>query len=132
MKALPGSSQCVDVKIRRYSAEVNALNSSPFLLLFPQSAATVLYDAIPRPLLALNPAFSANADRQFGPSVGLDTLTNLLNLSPLYGKTEPSLPTTGGAQPLNPTPPAARRSDSRFVGSSPDFSHARERGGHWR
>src|SRR5687768_14363233 len=70
----PGTfSECVDVMIRRYSVEVDGLNSSPYLLLFPRSALTALYGALPRPLLALNPNLDLNQDRSFGPSVSLDT-----------------------------------------------------------
>jgi hypothetical protein len=106
-KALPGQTQCVDVRIKRYSVEINALNSSPFLIPFPQSVATVIYDALPRPLLALNPSFTADADRKFGLSAGLNTATNLLNLPALIRRVEPSPSTAGAVQPGPPAPPAA-------------------------
>ena len=73
--------ECVDVSIRRYSVEVDGLNSSPYLLLFPRSALTALYGALPRPLLALNPNFDFNQDRSFGPSTSVDTATDLLDFS---------------------------------------------------
>lgn len=81
-----GNVSCVDVYIRRYFVDVDALDSSPYFLLFPRSALTALYGAMPRPLLALNPNFDLNHDDRFGPSVGLDTATDLLDLPKIFGK----------------------------------------------
>jgi hypothetical protein len=95
--------ECVDVRIKHYSVEIDALNSSPYLLLFPRSAAAALYGAIPRPLLALNPAFDAAQDREFGPSVSADTSTDLLDLprllnrGPTPGSNQPPAPSRAGA-----------------------------------
>jgi hypothetical protein len=96
-KSIPGSTQCVDVSLKRYSVEIDALNSSPFFLLLPPSALTTVYDTIPRPLLALNPGFDFNIDRRFGASAGVDTATNLLDL--------PSLLRKNSAQPVKPPSP---------------------------
>lgn len=83
----PGSTQCVDVTLRRYFVELDALDSSPYLLLFPRSALAAFYGALPRPLLALNPGLDAGQDRRVGPTLGADTATDLLDLRDLFGKT---------------------------------------------
>ena len=93
--------QCVDVSIRRYSVEVDGLNSSPYLLLFPRSALTALYGALPRPLLALNPNFDFNQDRSFGPSLLVDTATDLLD----FRATARGTPAKQSAQPQIPVAP---------------------------
>lgn len=87
-KAFPGSPQCVDVTLKRYFVEIDALNSSPYFVLFPRSALAALYGAIPRPLLALNPSFDFSQDRGFGPSTEIDTATDLLDLRDIFGKGE--------------------------------------------
>jgi hypothetical protein len=112
-KAFPGSAECVDVTIRRYFVEIDALNSSPFLLLFPRSALAALYDAIPRPLLALNPGLDAAQDRRFGPAAGVDTATDLLDLRDIFGRDESAAATTAPA----PQPPA---SPAPTPGATPD------------
>ena len=73
-KTFPGISECVDVRIRRYAVEVDALNSSPYVLLLPRSALTALYGAFPKPLLLLNPEIDFNQDRTFGPSLSFNTV----------------------------------------------------------
>jgi hypothetical protein len=107
-KAFPGSTQCVDVTIRRYFVEIDVLNSSPHLLPLPRSTLAALYDAIPRPLLALNPALDAAQDRRFGASAGIDTATDLLDLHSLFTKPEPAASPVRGTQPpaspASPTP----------------------------
>jgi hypothetical protein len=104
-KTLPGTSECVDVTIKRYSVDVDALDSSPYFLLFPRSALAVLYGAIPRPLLALNPALSANEDKSFGPAASIDTATDLLDLGRIFG-TEPDK-TPGPSSQSSATPTGA-------------------------
>jgi hypothetical protein len=102
-KAFPGSTQCVDVTIRRYFVELDVLDSSPHLLPLPRSTLAALYDAIPRPLLALNPGLDVAQDRRFGPSVGVDTATDLLDLRSLFAKPAPTTFPAPGAQPAAPT-----------------------------
>ena len=108
--AFPGTTECVDVTIRRYFVEVDALNASPYLVPFPSSALAALYDAIPRPLLALNPDLDATQDRRFGPAAGVDTATDLLDLGKLFGK-EKTIPSptptlTPAPAPTAPAPGA--------------------------
>ena len=98
-KAFPGNTECVDVTLKRYFVEIDALNSSPYLLAFPRSALAAFYRAIPRPLLGLNPSFDFNQDRRFGPSTGIDTATDLLDLRDVFGKTEATPPLIPRAQP---------------------------------
>jgi hypothetical protein len=76
-----GNTECVDVSIRRYAVEVDALNSGPYLLLLPRSAITALYGAFPKPLILLNPEFDINQDRKFGPSLSLNTVLDLFTSS---------------------------------------------------
>ena len=52
-KLFPGSPGCVDVTIKRYFVDIDALNASPYLLLFPRSGLAALYGAMPRPLTCL-------------------------------------------------------------------------------
>lgn len=103
--ALPGTSECVDVTIKRYFLDVDALDSSPYLLLFPRSALAAFYGAIPRPLLALNPGFGARQDKRVGPTASIDTATDLLDLGSIF-KAEPT-PAVASAQPTTTPAPAA-------------------------
>lgn len=105
-RAFPGSTQCVDVSLRRYFVEIDVLNSSPYLLPFPRSTLAALYDAIPRPLLALNPSLGAAEDRRFGLSAGADTVTDLLDLRSLFEKPAASPAPPSAAPPVSPTPAA--------------------------
>jgi hypothetical protein len=82
----PGNANCVDVTLKRYFIEVDALDASPYVVLFPRSALVALYGAMPRPLLALNPAFNAFGDRRLGPAVSIDTATDLLDLKQILAK----------------------------------------------
>jgi hypothetical protein len=114
-KAFPGSTQCVDVTIRRYFVELDVLDSSPQLLPLPRSTLTALYAAIPRPLLALNPWIGAAQDSRFGLSAGVDTVTDLLDLHSLFAEPAPAAPPSPGqgavAPPASPTPAAAADDD---------------------
>ena len=85
-KSLPGTAQCVDVTIRRYFVDIDALDSSPYFLLFPRSALAVLYGAIPRSLLALNPSLGANQEKGFGPAASVDTATDLFDLNSIFNE----------------------------------------------
>src|SRR6185369_17967274 len=86
--------QCVDVTIKRYFVDVDALDASPYLLLFPRSGLAALYGAMPRPLLALNPDAGAAHDKEFGPSASIDTVTDLLDVGKVF---------SGEPNPVNAT-----------------------------
>ena len=100
-KLFPGSPGCVDVTIKRYFVDVDALNASPYLLLFPRSGLAALYGAMPRPLLALNPDLDVTQDKRFGPAPSIDTATDLLDLGQIFGRDETAAaaPTPTPAQP---------------------------------
>jgi len=110
-KDLPGNAQCVDVTIKRYFVDVDALDASPYLLLFPRSALAVLYGAIPRPLLALNPDFDVLQDKRFGPAVSVDTATDLLDLPKVL---QPDAPATPAATPVTVQPAPANEQEATF------------------
>lgn len=109
--AFPGTTQCVDVTIKRYFVDVDALDASPYLLLFPRSGLAALYGAMPRPLLALNPDFGATQDKQFGPSASIDTTTDLLDLGKVF-QSEPA--PTPAATPLNVQPSVSNEGEATF------------------
>ena len=100
-KLFPGSPGCVDVTIKRYFVDVDALNASPYLLLFPRSGLAALYGAMPRPLLALNPDLDVTQDKRFGPAPSIDTATDLLDLGKIFGRDETAAaaPTPTTVQP---------------------------------
>jgi hypothetical protein len=79
-KAFPENTQCVDVTLKRYFVDVDALNASPYLMLLPRGFAAY-YGAMPKALMALNPDFDAFQDKEFGPGPSIDTVTDLLDLS---------------------------------------------------
>lgn len=116
-KALPGTRECVDVTIKRYFVDVDALNASPYLMLFPRSGLAALYGAMPRPLLALNPDFDAFYDKQFGPSPSIDTATDLLDLPAIFSR-------DGSATPA-PTPIVVQPSPSDEEEATFEFGGAR-------
>ena len=87
-KAFSGNTQCVDVSLKRYFVEVDGLDSSPYILLFPRQALAVLYGAMPRTLLALNPRLDFSQEKGFGPSIGIETATDLFDLRDVFGKGE--------------------------------------------
>ncbi len=88
--AFPGTNECVDVTLRRYFVDVDALDVSPYVIPLPRSALVALYGAIPRPLLALNPGLAAQGDKRFGPAFSIDTATDLLDLKQIFAKTSQS------------------------------------------
>ena len=110
---LAGSTQCVDITIKRYFVDIDALDSSPYFLLFPRSGLAALYGAIPRPLLALNPSFDALQDKSFGPAASIDTATDLLTCA-AFLVDPPKLPLPGQG-PRPPAPPEATRTDGLEV-----------------
>jgi hypothetical protein len=93
-----GNPQCVDVTLKRYFVDVDALNASPYLLLLPRGLAAY-YGAMPRALLALNPDFDAFQDKQFGPGPSIDTTTDLLDLSKVLGSEPAATVTATTARP---------------------------------
>ena len=109
-KLFPGSPGCVDVTIKRYFVDVDALNASPYLLLFPRSGLATLYGAMPRPLLALNPDLDVSHDKRFGPAPSIDTATDLLDLSKIFGSDETAKAGPTPA-PVESTAPAAPDED---------------------
>ena len=93
-KSFPGNTQCVDVTLKRYFVEIDGLDSSPYMLLFPRQALAVLYGAMPRTLLGLNPRLDFSEEKGFGPAIGIDTATDLLDLRDIFAKGE------GTSQPI--------------------------------
>jgi hypothetical protein len=109
----PAVTQCLDVLVRRRGVEVDALNTAPYLVLFPRSTLVKLLGAVPRPLLALNPALNLDFDKEFGPAGAINTSTDLLDLGELFkASPPPGSKSTPGAPPLviptnQPTPVAS-------------------------
>jgi hypothetical protein len=111
---LPGTSECVDVTIKRYFVDVDALDSSPYFLLFPRSALTTFYGAIPRPLMALNPGLSARQDKRVGPAASIDTATDLLDLGKIF-ESEPTSSVASVQPAATPTPAASPDDEAEFA-----------------
>lgn len=122
--------QCLDVVVRRRGVEVDALNTAPYLALFPRSTLVKLLGAVPRPLLALNPALNMDFDKEFGPSGAINTSTDLLDLGELFEKpAPPAPPATPGTQPgvnptTQPTPIVTPDSDLEIVVPQPTATTA--------
>ena len=103
--AFPGTTECVDVTLRRYFVDVDALDVSPYIVPLPRSALVALYGAIPRPLLALNPGLAAQDDKRFGLAFSIDTATDLLDLKQIFAKTSQSTVASTAAAPIvSPSP----------------------------
>jgi hypothetical protein len=105
--ALPGTTECVDVTIKRYFIDIDALDSSPYLLLFPRSALATFYGAMPRPLLALNPGLNASQDQRVGPATSIDTATDLLDLKSIFESESKRSPSPTPSPQATATPIAA-------------------------
>jgi hypothetical protein len=88
--AFPGTTQCVDVTLRRYFVDVDVLDASPYIVPLPRSALVALYGAMPQPLMALNPGFAAEGDKRFGPAFSIDTATDLLDLKQIFAGPSPA------------------------------------------
>lgn len=120
-KLFPGSPGCVDVTIKRYFVDVDALNASPYLLLFPRSGLATLYGAMPRPLLALNPDLDVTQDQRFGPAPKIDTATDLLDLSKIFGsdheRAAPRAAPAAAATPVQPAPDEDLEATFEFGGT---------------
>ena len=115
--AFPGTTECVDVIVKRYFVDVDALDTSPCIVPFPRSALAAFYGAMPRALLALNPGFDAQGDKRFGPAASIDTVTDLLDLKHLFA--EPNQPASPSPTPsitpsLRPQPSPANSSEADF------------------
>lgn len=108
-QAFPESSECIDVTLKRYFVDVDALNASPYLMLLPRGFAAY-YGAMPKALLALNPDFDAFQDKQFGPGPSIDTVTDLLDLSKVLSS-EPSATVAAAA----PTPQVISADDQLTI-----------------
>jgi hypothetical protein len=118
-QTFPGVTECVDVTIKRYFIDIDALDSSPYLLLFPRSGLATLYGAFPRPLLALNPVFGALHDKEFGPGPSVETATDLLDLPKvLRGESAAQLSPPVTPVEVQPTPPTSVTDEATF-----DFSN---------
>jgi hypothetical protein len=111
-KDVSGTTECVDVTIKRYFVDVDALDASPYLLLFPRSGLAALYGAMPRPLLALNPDFDASHDKRFGPAPSVDTATDLLDLPQVFQRDAEATP---AATPVTVQPPDADEEEATFA-----------------
>ena len=101
--AFPGTTECVDVILRRYFVDVDALDISPYIVPLPRSALVTLYGAIPKPLLALNPGLGMQEDKRFGPAFSIDTATDLLDLKDIFSATSQA---AVSSPPPAPTPSA--------------------------
>ena len=113
-RAFPGEQQCVDVTLKRYFVDVDAIDSSPYLLLFPRSALAAFYGAMPRPLLALNPNLDSQHDKRFGPALSVDTVTDLLDLKSILEGAE-SAPPASATVPAAPTSPTPQSTDEEVT-----------------
>jgi hypothetical protein len=122
-KDVSGNTQCVDVTIKRYFVDVDALNASPYLLLFPRSGLAALYGAMPRPLLALNPDFGALHDQQFGPAASVDTATDLLDLPKVFEREAAATP---AATPVTAEPADTDDDEATFEFGSGSSSSQQE------
>ena len=122
-KGDPGApvTQCLDVIVRRRGVEVDALNTTPYLVLFPRSTLVKLLGAVPRPLLALNPGIDVDFDREFGPSATIDTSTDLLDLHAMF-KNSPQTVETQKHEALPSVTPANQAPASVTTAGDLDIS----------
>lgn len=72
----------VDVIIQARSVQIALYEVGENVLPIPRSALATFYEAVPRPLLALNPTFGAYQDKEYGfaPTAGIEA--NLFELAP--------------------------------------------------
>jgi hypothetical protein len=105
-KGDPGGpvTQCLDVVVQRSGVAIDALNTMPFLVLFPRSTLVKLLGAIPRPLMALNPGIDFDFDKEFGPSAMIDTSMDLLNMRPMFKNSSRTAKTANQETPTSVTP----------------------------
>lgn len=81
-------SECLDVLIRPFALRFDLFQAGQNLVPVPRPNRPTLYREAPKPLLALNPSFSFDHDREFGAAQSGRISTNLLNLPALL-KGEP-------------------------------------------
>lgn len=82
------ASECVDVIIRPFAVRIDLFQAGANLVPVPRANRPTLYSAAPKPLLALNPTFSFDHDREFGAAQSGRISTDLLKLPTLL-KGEP-------------------------------------------
>src|SRR4030095_4588108 len=72
--------KCVDVTVYSKVIPINTSSLSANLLDIARSNSLRFYRELPRPLLALNPTFFVEHDRDYGDAAVVSTSTDLLNL----------------------------------------------------
>src|SRR4030095_10516973 len=75
--------KCVDVTVYSKVIPINTSSLSANLLDLARSNSLRFYRELPRPLLALNPTFFIEQDRDYGSSAVFSTSTDLISLSSL-------------------------------------------------
>ena len=75
--------KAVDIVIKPIYARVDLYKVGSNVLPVPRSLLPTFYDAVPAPLLAFNPEFGADYDRENGTTPSLSISTNLLDLPKL-------------------------------------------------
>jgi hypothetical protein len=73
-------SQVAQVEIRAYYLRIDLFNLGRNVLPVPRSGKPTFFQEVPSSLLLTSPVFGFNNDRQYGPSVMLQTRTDLLQL----------------------------------------------------
>jgi hypothetical protein len=83
--------KCLDVSVRVTVLPINTGNLAANLLDLARSNKLRFYRELPRPLIAFNPSFRMEQDREYGTAMGGGVSTNLLSLpSALNGEPEPA------------------------------------------
>ncbi len=101
------ASACVDVIIRPFAVRLDLFQAGENLVPVPRANRPTLYSAAPKPLLAFNPTFSFDHDREFGAAQAGRISTDLLKLPALLkGEALTERPTQlqldlGGRKALN-------------------------------
>src|SRR4030095_4525290 len=73
--------KCVDVTVHSKVIPINTSSLSANLLDIARSNSLRFYRELPRPLLALNPTFFVEQDRDYGNAAVFRTSTDFVNLS---------------------------------------------------
>ncbi len=74
-----GGPRQVAIVIRPFYIRIDLMNIGGNVLPIPRSAAPTFYENVPKPLVALNPFFAVQSDRQLGESLAFQTTTDFLN-----------------------------------------------------
>ncbi len=82
--------KCVDVTVKVATVYINTGSLSANLLALARSNRLRFYEALPRPLIALNPKFRIEQDREYGPAIAGGIATNLLDLPKMMSGQAPS------------------------------------------